>query len=180
MPVYDAIKNVKQDPLSKDKDVIGFIGAPWTILVYMLNKQSPKKQLNNEMFKDKKKIKDLFNIIDIFLKIHIKKQIESGASIIQIFDSWAGLVDHHDIDNYIYEPTIKLVNYIKSLNTPVICFPRNIIDYIEQTPKKVSLAYVPQQRKVSHYLRTNKTNYILITKNVKTGDEYRWIGDEEE
>ena len=129
MPVYDAIKNVKQDPLSKDKDVIGFIGAPWTILVYMLNKQSPKKQLNNEMFKDKKKIKHLFNIIDIFLKIHIKKQIESGASVIQIFDSWAGLVDHHDIDNYIYEPTIKLVNYIKSLNTPVICFPRNIIDY---------------------------------------------------
>jgi hypothetical protein len=56
----------------------------------------------------------------------------------------------------------------------------NIIDYIEQTPNKVSLAYVPQQRKVSHYLRTNKTNYILITKNVKTGDEYRWIGDEEE
>ena len=95
----------------------------------MLNKQSPKKQLNNEMFKDKKKIKHLFNIIDIFLQIHIKKQIESGASIIQIFDSWAGLVDHHDIDNYIYEPTIKLVNYIKSLNTPVICFPRNIISF---------------------------------------------------
>ncbi len=54
-PVYDAIKNVKQDPLLKDKDVIGFTGAPWTILVYMLNKQSPKKQLNNEILKDKKK-----------------------------------------------------------------------------------------------------------------------------
>ena len=128
-PVYDAIKNVKQDPLLKDKDVIGFTGAPWTILVYMLNKQSPKKQLNNEILKDKKKIKDLFNIINNFLKIHIKKQIESGASVIQIFDSWAGLVNHNDIDNYIYEPTIKLVNYVKSLNTPVICFPRNIDDY---------------------------------------------------
>ena len=129
LPVYDAIKNVKQNSLSKNKDVIGFVGAPWTLLVYMLNKQSPKKQLNNEILKDKKKVKDLFNLIDIFLKIHIKKQIESGASVIQIFDSWAGLVDHNDIDNYIYEPTIKLVNYVKTLNTPVICFPRNINDY---------------------------------------------------
>ena len=109
-PVYDAIKNVKQNSLSKNKDVIGFVGAPWTLLVYMLNKKSPKKELNNEILKDKKKIKDLFNLIDIFLKIHIRKQIESGASVIQIFDSWAGLVDDNDIDNYIYEPTIKLVN----------------------------------------------------------------------
>ena len=129
LPVYDAIKNVKQNSLSKNKDVIGFVGAPWTLLVYMLNKQSPKKQLNNEILKDKKKVKDLFSLIDIFLKIHIKKQIESGASVIQIFDSWAGLVDHNDIDNYIYEPTIKLVDYVKTLNTPVICFPRNINDY---------------------------------------------------
>tara|TARA_B100000287_G_scaffold175189_1_gene165209 strand:- start:806 stop:1810 length:1005 start_codon:yes stop_codon:yes gene_type:complete len=129
MPVYDAIKNVKQNSLSKNKDVIGFVGAPWTLLVYMLNKQSPKKQLNNEILKDKKKIKNLLNLIDIFLKIHIKKQIESGASVIQIFDSWAGLVNHNDIDNYIYEPTIKLVNYVKSLKTPVICFPRNINEY---------------------------------------------------
>ena len=128
-PVYDAIKNVKQNSLSKNKDVIGFVGAPWTLLVYMLNKKSPKKELNNEILKDKKKIKDLFNLIDIFLKIHIRKQIESGASVIQIFDSWAGLVDYNDIDNYIYEPTIKLVNYVKSLNTPVICFPRNINEY---------------------------------------------------
>ena len=129
LPVYDAIKNVKQNSLSKNKDVIGFVGAPWTLLVYMLNKQSPKKQLNNEILKDKKKVKDLFSLIDIFLKIHIKKQIESGASVIQIFDSLAGLVNHNDIDNYIYEPTIKLVDYVKTLNTPVICFPRNIIDY---------------------------------------------------
>ena len=99
IPVYNAIKSVKQNSLSKNKDVIGFVGAPWTLLVYMLNKQSPKKELNNEILKDKKKIKDLFNLIDIFLKVHIRKQIESGASIIQIFDSWAGLVDNNDIDN---------------------------------------------------------------------------------
>ena len=128
-PVYDAIRSVKENKLTKNKEVIGFVGAPWTLLVYMLNKQSPKKELSNEILKDKNKIKSLFNIIDKYLKIHIKNQINAGATIIQIFDSWAGLVDNKSLDNYIYEPTIKLVEFVKSLNTPVICFPRNIKDY---------------------------------------------------
>ncbi len=73
-PVYDAIRNVKENNLIKNKEVIGFVGAPWTLLVYMLNKQSPKKKLNDEILKDKKKIKILFNTIDKYLKIHIKNQ----------------------------------------------------------------------------------------------------------
>ena len=128
-PVYDAIRNVKENNLTENKEVIGFVGAPWTLLVYMLNKQSPKKELNSEILKDKNKIKSLFNTIDKYLKIHIKNQINAGATIIQIFDSWAGLVDDKFLDNYIYEPTIKLVEFVKSFNTPVICFPRNIKDY---------------------------------------------------
>jgi len=128
-PVYDAIRNVKENNLTENKEVIGFVGAPWTLLVYMLNKQSPKKELNSEILKDKIKIKSLFNTIDKYLKIHIKNQINAGATIIQIFDSWAGLVDDKFLDNYIYEPTIKLVEFVKSFNTPVICFPRNIKDY---------------------------------------------------
>tara|TARA_Y100001970_G_C14164633_1_gene820549 strand:- start:16 stop:1017 length:1002 start_codon:yes stop_codon:yes gene_type:complete len=128
-PVYDAIRNVKENNLTENKEVIGFVGAPWTLLVYMLNKQSPKKELNSEILKDKNKIKSLFNTIDKYLKIHIKNQISAGATIIQIFDSWAGLVDDKFLDNYIYEPTIKLVEFVKSFNTPVICFPRNIKDY---------------------------------------------------
>jgi len=54
-----------------------------------------------------------------------------------------------------------------------------IITYIEETPNKVSLAYVPQQRKVSHYLRTNKNDYILIDENNITGNEYAWCGIDE-
>ena len=61
-----------------------------------------------------------------FLKIHIKNQIDNGANVIQIFDSWAGLLEEKDLPNYIYSPTLNLVNYVKSLNTPVICFPREI------------------------------------------------------
>ena len=45
MPVYNSIKIVSQNKLLKNKDIIGFVGAPWTVLIYMLNKQSPKKIL---------------------------------------------------------------------------------------------------------------------------------------
>ncbi len=151
-PVYDAIRSVKENKLTKNKEVIGFVGAPWTLLVYMLNKQSPKKELSNEILKDKNKIKSLFNIIDKYLKIHIKNQINAGATIIQIFDSWAGLVDNKSLDNYIYEPTIKLVEFVKSLNTPVICFPRNIQDYkkyVEITnPDVINIDYNVDPKKI--------------------------------
>ncbi len=130
-PVYKALKITSKDKLLINKDLIGFIGAPWTLLVYMINKISPKKGLKNFFFKDKLLINKLLLIINKFLKVHIKQQVKNGASIIQIFDSWAGLVDEKDIPEYIYMPTLEIVNYVKSLNVPVICFPRGIKKYKE-------------------------------------------------
>ena len=126
--VYKAI-NITSKKINKtDKDLIGFVGAPWTILVYMINKISPKKKLSEDFFKDDFLINRLLQIIDKFLKIHIKNQVEAGATIIQIFDSWAGLLENN-IPEYIYIPTLSLVEYAKSLGVPVICFPRGIKDY---------------------------------------------------
>ena len=129
--VYKAIKKVSSDPMLKDKNTIGFIGAPWTLLVYMINQRSPKNELKENFFKDEFLINRVFLIIEKFLKIHIKHQVENGANIIQIFDSWAGLLEEKDLPNYIYSPTLKLVEYVKSLNVPVICFPREIKNYKE-------------------------------------------------
>ena len=128
-PVYKAIKKVSSDTLTKNKSTIGFVGAPWTLLVYIINKQSPKKNLKNNFFKDQFFINRVLNLLEKYLKVHIKNQIENGANIIQIFDSWAGLLDEKDLPNYAYIPTLNLVNYVKSFNIPVICFPRGIKDY---------------------------------------------------
>ena len=132
-PVYEAINIVSKDKLINEKDLFGFIGAPWTIFVYMLNKKSPKlaKDLKNSIFNkiQDKDIQKLLQIIVKFLKIHIKNQVESGATIIQIFDSWAGLLEEDSYEDYIYNPTIELVNYTKKIGVPVICFPRNIKNY---------------------------------------------------
>ena len=127
--VYEAIKNVSDNNILKGKNTIGFVGAPWTILVYMINQQSPKKQLKKNFFDNKNLMSDVLTIIEKFLKIHIKNQVDNGANIIQIFDSWAGLLEDKDLPYFIYNPTIKLVKFVQSLNVPVICFPRNIKDY---------------------------------------------------
>ena len=128
-PVYKAINKVSNHELTDKKSTIGFIGAPWTLLVYILNKQSPKQKLKSDFFKDDFLINRILFLIERFLKLHIKNQIDNGAEVIQIFDSWAGLLDEIDLPNYVYIPTLSLVDYVKSLNVPVICFPRGIKNY---------------------------------------------------
>ena len=121
-PVYKAIKKVSSNDIVKNKNTIGFVGAPWTLLVYMINQQSPKKNLKENFFKDDFLINRILLILEKFLKIHIKNQIDNGANVIQIFDSWAGLLEEKDLPNYIYSPTLNLVNYVKSLNTQLFVF----------------------------------------------------------
>jgi len=150
--VYKAIKKVSSDPILNNKNTIGFVGAPWTLLVYMINQQSPKKHLKKNFFKDKFLINRILLIIEKFLQVHIKNQIVNGANVIQIFDSWAGLLDEKDLPNYIYSPTLNLVNYVKSLNVPVICFPREIKNYKEfcdiVKPDAVSIDYNVDPKKI--------------------------------
>ena len=151
-PVYKTIKKVSSDPNLDNRNTIGFVGAPWTLLVYMINQQSPKKNLKRDFFKDKFLINRILLIIEKFLKVHIKNQIDNGANVIQIFDSWAGLLEEKDLPNYVYTPTLNLVNYIKSLKTPAICFPREIKNYKEfcsiVAPDVVSIDYNVNPKKI--------------------------------
>ena len=150
--VYKTINKVSSDPILNNKNTIGFVGAPWTLLVYMINQQSPKKNLKKGFFKDEFLINRILLIIEKFLKVHIKNQIKNGANIIQIFDSWAGLLEEKDLPNYIYSPTLNLVNYVKSLNVPVICFPREIKNYKEfcdiVKPDAISIDYNVDPKKI--------------------------------
>ena len=88
-----------------------------------------KAEIKKNFFDDQLLIEKILLILEKFLKIHIKYQVDSGAQIIQIFDSWAGLLDEKDFSKYIYNPTLSLVEFTKSLNVPVICFPRGIKNY---------------------------------------------------
>ncbi len=123
-PIYRAIKQVKN---KTKKNVIGFTGAPWTLLVYMLNKESPKKNFDfNFIAKDKLLIKKLIEKLIDTIVFHIIKQIEAGADVIQIFDSWAGLLPKKNLPEYCFNPTLEILQRVKKFGVPVICFPKDI------------------------------------------------------
>ena len=128
-PIYNSIKITSENEILKNKDLIGFVGAPWTLLVYIINRSSPKKNIKKNFFADQSLIDELLKLLIKYIKIHILNQIKSGATIIQIFDSWAGLLEEEDLEKYIYTPTKEIIDFIRTLNVPSICFPRNIKNY---------------------------------------------------
>ena len=113
--------------LSKEKSLISFIGAPWTLIVYMMGLRQDKKNLNLKKINNSEFDKDLIlNKLNEFLSIHIENQLDSGADVVQIFDSWAGLIPEEEIESYCYNPNSRLVEYCKKIEMPVICFPKGI------------------------------------------------------
>ncbi len=131
-PVYNAI-SITRKLLNKDKSLIAFIGAPWTLLVYMLDIKKNKTEIDPEKLnKQSAKIEQILSKLEKFLCIHIQKQIEAGADVIQIFDSWAGLIPNEKIKDYCYTPNTKIIDFCKNKEIPNICFPKGIKEKYEE------------------------------------------------
>tara|TARA_X000000950_G_scaffold261741_1_gene332265 strand:+ start:1 stop:1005 length:1005 start_codon:yes stop_codon:yes gene_type:complete len=125
-PVYRAIKKTREK-LSKEKSLIGFIGAPWTLLTYMMGVKKNKTEINYTKFITKEnEINLILDKLNEYLCSHIENQIKAGADVIQIFDSWAGLILPEDLHNYCYIPNLKIINFCKEKKIPVMCFPRGL------------------------------------------------------
>ena len=126
-PIYKTLNLVNKE-LDKDKALIGFVGAPFTIALYMLEGGSSKnytKAIN--FYKNNKKLfLILLNKLQNMVADHLIKQIASGAEVVQIFES------HADISGKFYtefciKPVSNIVNKIRKIypNIPIIGFPRN-------------------------------------------------------
>tara|TARA_B110000967_G_C18809047_1_gene522597 strand:- start:258 stop:1202 length:945 start_codon:yes stop_codon:yes gene_type:complete len=124
-PIYKAIEITRKN-LNKKKSLISFIGAPWTLLIYMLEAKK-----NNKVDLEKIKVKEfevnlILDKLNEYLCVHIENQINAGADVVQIFDSWAGVLPAKDLPSYCYIPNLKIVEFCKEKKIPTICFPRGI------------------------------------------------------
>ena len=125
-PIYKAIKITKKN-LMNEKSLICFIGAPWTLLVYMLGIRKDKKMVDLDKLNNfDNKLDQIIDVLVKFLCIHIKNQIEAGADVVQIFDSWAGLIPPDKINKYCFVPNTEIIQFCKKRNIPNICFPKGI------------------------------------------------------
>ena len=103
-PIYQAIKQTRER-LDKEKSLISFIGAPWTLLIYMMGLKENKNTINFLKIKDKKsEMNIILDKLNEYLCAHIENQINAGADVVQIFDSWAGLLNDSDLQNFCYKP----------------------------------------------------------------------------
>ena len=145
-PVYKAIQKTREK-LDKRKSLIGFIGAPWTLLIYMLGAKDNKNKIDNKKIKTKEfEVNLILNKLNDYLCTHIENQIDAGADVIQIFDSWAGLISPKDLFNYCYIPNLKIVNFCKAKKIPVMCFPKGLNKNYKEfnnivKPNAISLDY---------------------------------------
>ena len=125
-PIYQAIE-ITRKKLEKKRTLISFVGAPWTLLIYMLGVKKNKNEIDYEKIKSHEfKITTILNKLIEYLCVHIENQIQAGAEVVQIFDSWAGLLPTEDLPNYCYIPNSKIIEFCKKKNIPTICFPKGI------------------------------------------------------
>ncbi|MDE0346991.1 MAG: uroporphyrinogen decarboxylase [Boseongicola sp.] len=126
-PVYDTLRIVS-GKLPSETALIGFAGAPWTVATYMIAGmgtpgQDPAHALKTEQ-------PALFDALIERLTeatiAYLSAQIEAGAEVVKLFDSWAGSLAGEDFENYAVGPTCRIVTALKSRHpdTPVIAFPR--------------------------------------------------------
>ena len=136
-PVYKAIELTRKK-LDKNKSLISFIGAPWTLIIYMLNLKKNKINLDKSKLSNNKNDLDIIiNTLIRYLTIHIDNQINSGADVVQIFDSWAGLISEKNIKKFCYIPNAKIVEFCKKKKIPNICFPKGIKENFKEFNKIV-------------------------------------------
>ena len=99
----------------------------------MLGAKLNKNDIDYEKIEEKDfEVNLILDKLNEYLCIHIENQINYGADLVQIFDSWAGLIPPEKLPNYCYIPNLKIVEFCKKKGVPVICFPRGIKqNYVE-------------------------------------------------
>jgi uroporphyrinogen decarboxylase len=139
-PVYEALRRVRRELESKIA-LIGFCGAPWTVATYMVAGQGTPDQAPARILAYSHP--DAFEkIIDVLVENSIQYllgQLKAGADVLQIFDTWAGILPPREFARWSIEPTRRIVEGVRKdmPNAKIIGFPRGagalLPDYIEAT-----------------------------------------------
>ena len=139
-PIYNTVSLVAEQ-LSPKVALIGFAGAPWTVATYMIAGKGTKDQGPAHKFlkEDKDSFEMLINLLTEATILYLSKQIDAGAEVIKIFDSWAGSLKEEDFVKYAIEPVKKIITALNKLHpdVPIIAFPRGAglkyIDFANET-----------------------------------------------
>lgn len=143
-PVYEVIKGVRsglEKEGFKQTATIGFAGAPWTVACYMIQGGGSKDFLEAKKlaYQDPETFGILMELLIEATASYLINQVSAGAEAIQIFDSWAGVLDSEQFRRWVVRPTYEIVNLVREVHphVPIIGFPRgageNYMGFVQST-----------------------------------------------
>jgi uroporphyrinogen decarboxylase len=125
--VAETVARLRQD-LPSETALIGFCGAPWTVATYMVGGQGSPDQRDARLwaYRDRAGFGRLIDILVEASAEYLCLQVEAGAHVLQIFDTWAGSLPAPEFEAWVIEPTARLVGLVRAKHpdVPIIGFPR--------------------------------------------------------
>jgi uroporphyrinogen decarboxylase len=126
-PVYETVALLRRD-LPPATALIGFAGAPWTVAAYMVEGEGSKEfyRARELARRDPVTFRQLIDLLTDATIDHLSAQIEAGADVVQLFDSWAGILPAPEFVRWCLEPTARIARHLKEAfpAVPLIAFPR--------------------------------------------------------
>lgn len=128
-PVYESVSKIRAG-LEPDKTLIGFCGAPWTVATYMIEGGTSAERAIGRLaaFRSEKWLDDLIGkLVEASIE-YLHCQIEAGAEVVQIFDTWAGDLSGELLKRLCFEPIAEITAELKRRwpDVPVIGFARGV------------------------------------------------------
>ncbi len=141
-PVFDAVRRVTA-ALGSETALIGFAGAPWTVATYMVEGGTSRdfRRVKAWAYRDPEGFAALIEILVETTIELLSAQISAGAEIVQLFDSWAGVLPEAAFAQWVTAPTKGIVAALKSRHPdcPIIGFPRGAGLLYEQYAAKTGI-----------------------------------------
>ncbi|MGB0750206.1 MAG: uroporphyrinogen decarboxylase [Magnetospiraceae bacterium] len=139
-PVYETVSRLAEG-IPKTTALIGFCGAPWTVATYMVEGRGGSDFSTIRQW-DYHRPEDIARLMDLLVEAsaaYLCKQVKSGAEVLQIFDTWAGILAEDQFNRLVIDPTRRIIETVKAVHphVPIIGFPRGAgpryVDYIQKT-----------------------------------------------
>ncbi len=139
-PVYETVRRLRAK-LPQETTLIGFCGAPWTVATYMIAGHGTPDQAPTRLFayREPEAFARLLKTLADHSAAYLIRQIEAGADVVQIFDSWSGVLDQSCFEAFCVAPVAEIVRQVRKVHptVPIIGFPKgagaNYHGYREKT-----------------------------------------------
>ncbi|TPM35422.1 uroporphyrinogen decarboxylase [Mesorhizobium sp. B2-3-5] len=126
-PVYETVRRLRAK-LPDETTLIGFCGAPWTVATYMIAGHGTSDQAPARLFAYREPVafQQLLKVLADHSAAYLIRQIEAGADVVQIFDSWSGVLDDASFERFCVQPVAEIVRQVRAAHpdVPIIGFPK--------------------------------------------------------